>query len=216
MSEKVQVGLRVDADLYERWKQAVTERCGRWKGAGGQELERMMREDIAAVSGEYDEIDPAALDDRLARIEAAVGVEATDGGTDPSQPREDTHTPSGGTDDVPATKPDPKGPSEAKVAWLADRYRQEYGTDDGELTKILNVSGGDGMLREIIDDEYAFNDDVAKRYVDKVIDYYDFVQHPEHDHKYVSQQRHDEIIEQKREQARSDARETTEQLEADE
>ena len=213
MSEKVQVGLRVDADLYERWKQAVTERCGRWKGAGGQELERMMREDIAAVSGEHDEIGPAALDDRLARIEAAVGVEATDGGTDPSQPREDTHTPSGGTDDVPATKPDPKGPSEAKVAWLADRYRQEYGTDDGDIYKIL-----DGLLRELIDEEYAFNDDVAARYVDKVITYYGFVQHPlpEDDHKYVSQQRYDEIIEQKREQARSDARETTEQLEADE
>jgi len=217
MSEKVQVGLRVDRDLYEKWKQAVKDRCGRWKGAGGQELERMMREDIAAVSGQNDEIDAAAIDERLARIEAAVKMEATDGGTDTSQPSEDTHTPSEDGTGVPDEKPHAKGPTEEKVAWLIGQYHAEYGTDGEPLQRMHK-----GLAREIIDDEYTFAEDRAERYAEKMLSKLDMVEHPagRYDEVYVTENRFHELREEQREEreqaARDDARETTRQLEADE
>jgi hypothetical protein len=177
MSGKKQVGLRVDENLYRQFKQDVKDRRGRWNGVAGEELEKAMREYLTGPYGENGN----DIHDRLARIEEAVGIEAADGGTHTLPDAEHTHT--------PTERPDPQTATETKVKWLAKCVEHRVNEGFEEVPEQI--------LKDVVADEYGFRRDTAKRYVERLINHFDLVDHPTAD-LLVTSDRREEIL---REQA---------------
>ncbi|MDB2226521.1 hypothetical protein PM023_18135, partial [Halorubrum ezzemoulense] len=88
MSDEVQPGTKIDAEVWEQFREEVRERHGVVRGHRKTELENALRQ-YSGNSGASD----VDIERRLARIEAQVGVGVSDGGADTSEPAEDTHTP---------------------------------------------------------------------------------------------------------------------------
>ncbi len=202
MTDKKQLGLRVDPELFREFKQTVKDRRGRWKGAGGEEMEKAMRAyihgDITAAGGSGAE----QIQARLARIEQAVGVEATDGGLDTSETAQHTHTPS----TVPEEKPHPQAPTEKKIRWLAGRVVDDV-VPNGTEPSMMSIAKTE--VRDLVKEEYNFRADTAKEYVSDLIDHFDLVPHPDNDVVYMTEQKREQLLEQRREQRREEAAKET-------
>jgi len=198
MSERVQVGARVDAQLWERFREDVQERKGQTRGVVGDELENAIREYLRDESRPVDR----RVEKRLARIEEAVGAAPTDGGVDTFDADEHTHAPS--RLDV-TEKPPANDATDKKVAYLAECVRERTGSDDPkELPRSLLV--------ETVKDEYGFRSDTAKRYVEHLSDQFDLRDHPTADPLLVTDERYQELVEQERNQRRDDAEAELENL----
>ena len=193
MSDEVQPGVRIDKALWNRFREDVERRHGSVRGHLRTELETAIREYLRVS----DEATPTQLDARLQRIEAAVGASPTDGGTDTLPTAEDTHT-----RESPAETIDEKPPSnvatEKKVAWLAKCVRDGV-TGGGDFQEV-----GRSTLAETVKDEYGFRSDTAKRYVERLIDHFDLVDHPVADGVLVTPARREELIEQRKDDLRND------------
>ena len=198
MSDEVQPGAKIDADVWEQFREEVRERHGVVRGHLKTELENALRQ----YSGDAGTTD-ADVERRLARIEAAVGVGATDGGAATSEPAEDTHTPNG----TPEEKPHRNTGKKPKVLWLAEQVIQTEVPNSRNLKMIPRPK-----IRAVIDEEYGFDDDRASNYVEKVIDELDLRQHPTNDVVYVSQDKYDEVVEEERQKRRDEAAEETDTL----
>jgi len=203
MSGKRQVGLRVDAELYEQFKADVKDRRGRWQGVGGEELEKALREYLVGPPTASAGDAPDGIEQRLARIEDAVGIEATDGGTDTSPGGSHTHTPP----PTPDERPDPQAATERKVRWLAECVLDAEVPKSRSITSIAATA-----IREVVKDEYGFRADTAKRYVDELVDHFDLVDHPTADGIYVTEDHYEQIVERKREDAQDEAAQTSDEL----
>lgn len=201
VSDSVQPGTEIDAELWRRFREEVAERRGGVRGHLRAELE-------AAIRGYIDGGDatPAQLNRRLSRIEAAVGVEATDGGTDTVEPTECTHTPDPALD-APDSRPHPQSASEKKVAWLAKRVNDAESGGAGKA-KVIH----EDTLESVVKDEYAFTSDTVARYVDEVIAHLELTEHPTADPLWVTEDKHEELIEARREQQRSETRDRFEEI----
>lgn len=197
MSDEVQPGTKIDADVWEQFREEVRERHGVVRGHLKTELENALRQ----YSG--DAVSPDAnVDRRLARIEAELGVGATDGGTQTSESAEDTHTPT----DLPEEKPHPNTSAKKKIKWIAAEYRRVYGQDNLTLHKVVH-----GNLKELIDDAYGFADDErTAKYISDVVDHLGMAQHPKWDHKYIPEERREEILAEQEEKRRKEAAKETE------
>jgi hypothetical protein len=183
VTDEVQPGAKIDADVWEQFREEVRERHGVVRGHLKTELENALRQ----YSGNVETTD-SDIERRLARIEAAVEVGATDGGADTSEPAEDTHTPT----DLPDEKPHTNTGAKKKVNWLAAEYRRQYGKDNLTLHKVVH-----GNLKELIDEAYAFADDErTEKYIADVVDHLDMAQHPKWDHKYIPEERREEILQE--------------------
>jgi len=203
MSGKKQVGLRVDDDLYRKFKTDVKDRRGRWQGVAGEELEKALREYLIGPSNTTADDAPDGIEQRLARIEAAVGIEATDGGTDTISPDPHTHTPTG----APEERPDPQAATERKVRWLAERVLDDVVPNTREIDSVPK-----SVLRDVVKDEYGFRADTAKRYVSELIDYFELRAHPTADGVVVSGEFYEQIVEKRRDDAQKEAAAKTEEL----
>lgn len=193
MSDRVQIGVEVDAEVWQRYREWVENKHGKTRGVLGDEVENALRQQIG------EEITPgiARLEKRLARIETEVGATAADGGADTFEEGEHTHAPSrlDTTDKPPANSA-----TEKKVAYLAECVLDEEVPHERELDMVPEE-----VLVETVKDEYGFRSDTAKRYVGELIDYFELVDHPCNDALLVSQSRHTQIIEEQREQAAQEA-----------
>ena len=201
MSDSVQPGTEVDGELWQRFREEVKRRRGGIRGHLRTEMENALR---AYIDG--GDATPEQVNRRLARIEAAVGVEATDGGTDTSEPTKCTHTPDQ-AHDLPDERPHPQSASEKKVAWLAECVHQEENGGKGKITMVH-----EDVIRDVVKDEYSFTADTARRYHDEVVDYFDLVEHPFNDVLYVTEAKREELIENRREQERETAQSRSERL----
>lgn len=188
MSDRVQVGVEVDAELWEELRNDVRERKGKVRGVLGDELDNAIQHYL--YNGP-DRSTPQQLNDieaRLNRIEGAVGVEATDGGLDTSTTAEDTHTPDQSDND----KPHQNTGRKKKIEWLAAEYRRQYANDNDTLYKATA-----GNVKDLIDEEYAFaEEERTANYVSDVLDELGMVQHPKWDHRHVTEERYQEIVEE--------------------
>jgi len=191
MSGKKQVGLRVDENLYRQFKEDVKDRRGRWNGVAGEELEKAMREYLTGPYGDSGN----DIHDRLARIEEAVGIEATDGGADTVSPPEHTHT--------PTERPDPQTATSKKVEWLAKCLENRTTENFEEVPRW--------KIKDVVVDEYGFRADTAKRYVEELIDHFGLVDHPTAD-LLVTPDRREQILAERRDELSEEASETTEEL----
>ena len=201
MTDEKQPGVKIDADVWEQFRAEVRDRHGVVRGHLKTELENALRQ----YSGEAG---PTGVDieRRLARIEAEVGVEATDGGTDTSEPAECTHTPEQSLQ-APDDRPHPQAATKQKVNWLADRVLD---AEDVAQTE-LSMTHAD-TVRDVIQDEYDFKAETAADYVDKVTEALGLVEHPFNEVLFVTDDKHDELVETRREQERENARDRTEEL----
>jgi len=201
VSDEVQPGTKIDADVWENFREAVRDRHGVVRGHLKTELENALREysGDAGTAG-------ADIERRLARIEAEVGVEATDGGLDTSEPSECTHTPKQSLE-APDERPHPQGQTKQKVLWLADRVLDAEGVSQTELSMTHEET-----VLNVIQTEYDFKADTAADYIEKVTEALGLVEHPFKDVLYVTEAKRDELVETRREQERDDVQDRSEQL----
>ncbi len=185
MSDEVQPGTKVDADLWRAFREEVNRRRGGTRGHLRNELEQALRAYIQAGDAT-----PADIDARLQRIEAAVGAAPTDGGATVSD-AEDTHTHrhrDPPRHDSIDERPHVKASRDDKVAWLVGCVIDEFTADFAQISK--------SSLRDIVKDEYGFRSDTAQEYVDELIDHFELVTHPQHDALLVSNDKRRSIIAQ--------------------
>ena len=191
VSDTVQPGTEVDAALWKQFREEVKRRRGGTRGHLRNELENAIRGYIHGGDAT-----PGDIDERLQRIEAAVGAAPTDGGTHAPSEQEHTHT----REPTPDTKPPSNTATEKKVAWLAKCVRDEHAGDFQEVARPKLVS--------VVKDEYGFRSDTAKRYVERLVDHFGLVDHPQNDTVLVTEDRREELIAQRREELREDVDET--------
>ena len=153
MPETKQPGTEIDAALWERFREDVERRHGSVRNHLRDDLETAIREYLRAP----DEATPSQLDERLQRIEAAVGAAPTDGGT--PEPAEHTHT--------PQSKPGDKSSRSKKVEYLIN---QKYDRDGGSLTP--------DTIEADVKEMYGFGDRTAPKYVQLVVDKLGAKRHP--------------------------------------
>jgi hypothetical protein len=193
MSEKVQVGLRVDRDVYEEFKQNVEERKGRWQGVGGEELENAMRHYIKFGSEKPLPDMLAEFNDRLQRVEGAVGAAESDGGVDTYPADEHTR--------APAEKPPANAATEKKVRWLAEELLDAEVPNSREIQQVPKSN-----IVDLVKDRYGFRSDTAERYVHELVARFDLREHPvAGDGLLVSPAEYERIVQQQQEQAETQA-----------
>jgi len=195
MGERVQIGVEVDAEVWQRYREWVDSKHGKTRGVLGDEVENALRQQIG------EEITPGIgrLEKRLARIENEIGAAATDGGAATDDDAAYTHAPSRLNIDE---KPPANAATEKKVAYLAECILDQEVPETRSLTSIPRKS-----LTGVVKDEYGFRSDTAKRYVEQLVEHFDLREHPDNDMILVSQAKYDNLIEQRREQLRADAEE---------
>lgn len=160
MPETKQPGTEIDAALWERFRKDVERRHGSIRGNLRNDLETAIREYLRVS----DEATPTQMNERLQRIEAAVGAAPTDGGTDTPTESDAVHT------HTPTTKPDPNASRQAKVEYLIS---QKYDRDGGSVV-------ADDIIHDV-KEVYGFEKRTAKKYVQPVIDALDARRHPDND-----------------------------------
>lgn len=178
MSETVQPGAEIDAALWKRFRQDVQARKGAVRGHLRTELENAIRQYLDG--GEPQSF--GTVDERLSRIEAAVGATSADGGTDTLTPAGHTH--------APDTKPPANAPTEKKLAYLAKCVLDREVPNSRELASIPRT-----RLIEVVKDEYGFRADTAKRYVSQLADSFNLREHPQADDVLVTESRYTELVE---------------------
>lgn len=192
MSDKVQLGLRIDAELYEEFKEHVKQRRGRWQGVAGDELENAIRHYLHFGAEKPLPDMLAEFNDRLQRIEGAVGTAEADGGADTLEAESHTHAPN--TDPtVPDEKPPANSATEKKVAYLAARVNESVGGSDNEWNQVPKPT-----LIEIVKQEYGFRSDTAKRYVDELVSHFDLTQHPHADNVYAKPREYERLVDEQK------------------
>jgi hypothetical protein len=184
VTDTVQPGTEVDAALWKQFRDEVERRRGGTRGHLRTELENAIRGYIHGGDAT-----PADIDDRLQRIEAAVGAAPTDGGSPTLPERKDTHT----REPTPTERPPSNTATEKKVTWLAECVLDREVPQTRDLMTVPRAT-----LREVVKDEYGFRSDTAKRYVERLVDHFGLVDHPTADAILVTPEKRDELIEQRR------------------
>jgi hypothetical protein len=187
MPENVQPGVKIDPSVWEAFREKVKERKGGIRGHLRNEVETALRLYIADDT----EVSAIQVNQRLSRIESEMGIAESDGGIDTLEAVEHTHAPS--VDE----KPSANAPTDKKVAYLTACVEDEATEDPDELPKKLLV--------ETVKEEYAFRSDTAKRYVERLIDSLGLVTHPEIDGMLVSPEKKDTLVEERREEIKTQA-----------
>jgi len=201
MSDREKVGVRVDAELWQEFRENVKERKGSVRGVLGDELDNAIRQYIRG--GGDPELRRA--NKKLTRIENYFGIADADGGVDISEPSEHTHAPRPTPDEKPAAS----AATEKKVAWLSAAFVSEYGGTDGSPPDQIPKA----KIREFVKDAYGFRKDTAKRYVNAVIDRHGYVDHPEWDGVLVLPAVREEYLAEQREQAADETEQEMDELE---
>jgi hypothetical protein len=188
--DKRQIGVKVDTDVWQRFRQDVMDRHGSVRGALGIELENALINYIQAEQA----------DDQLTRIEDDVATvvsmlaerekSESDGGLD-------TRTVSDGESARPRDldKPRANQPRKDKLDYLLTKLLRDNPCDrqSGELPK--------SDFTEIIQTEYDFSEGTVEEYKSKLISRLDGKEHPQHGVTVAWGQRYDDIVDDLRDKA---------------
>jgi len=187
MSDDVQPGVRIDPELWRRFREDIEARKGAVRGHLKTELENAIR----MYLNDDPRPDGKEIDARLTRIESHLGVAESDGGVDTIDAPEHTH--------APTERPAPQASTEKKVRWLAECVLDTVAPTAREFNEIpVN------KIKDVVKDEYGFRSDTAERYVERLITHFDLVDHLDVDGLLVTEDRRTELEEQKREQIREE------------
>jgi len=228
MSDRVQPGAEVPKETYEKFKTFVKNRHGTLRGNLGSALDRAMQDYMKTRDGagpaERIEQDLATVNRNVAEnrellrelAQAVEGVEA-DGGAYTLSTAETTHThrsepkrtrpdttadESDDGNDAPDEPPHPKASRSSKAAWLAAQYE-----DATEIHREQDLAAEVSQV-------YSFGDDAAEALVEAAVERLEHVPHPNAGTILVQPAKAERIRENQREQARDDATERGEELDA--
>lgn len=166
--EQVQPGGRVSKATYDRFREFVRRQHGSVRGNLGTELEKAMEDRMdAANNGDpiaRIENDVATIKAMLAEGDQPIDADGGEAAPTRSEP-EYTHTRGDG-------KPPANAPTGKKLAYLADQLTGSSGRID-----LIP----EDKLRNIVKSEYGFKSNTAKRYVDRLIERFNLVEHPSAD-----------------------------------
>jgi hypothetical protein len=188
--DKRQIGVKVDTDVWQRFRQDVMDRHGSVRGALGIELENALINYIQAEQA----------DDQLTRIEDDVATVVSmlaekekselDGGSETPTVSEDESARPRNLD-----KPRANQPRKDKLDYLLTKLLRENPCDrqSGELPK--------DDFTEIIKTEYDFSEDTVEEYKSKLIDRLDAEEHPRHGVTVAWGERYSDIVDDLREKA---------------
>ena len=188
--DKRQIGVKVDTDVWQRFRQDVMDRHGSVRGALGIELENALINYIQAEQA----------DDQLTRIEDDVATvvsmlaerekSESDGGLD-------TPTVSDGESARPRDldKPRANQPRKDKLDYLLTKLLRDNPCDrqSGELPK--------SDFTEIIQTEYDFSESTVEEYQSKLISRLDGKEHPQHAVTVAWGERYSDIVDDLRDKA---------------
>jgi len=184
MSDREKVGVRVDANLWQQFRQNVEDRHGYTRGVLGKEVDAALRQYLN--EGAHPELQRANA--KLTRIENALGVADADGGTDTLGAQSHTHAPAAPT---VTDKPAANTATDKKVEYLAHCVLEKEVQGEDELRSVPRSS-----LIEVVKEEYGFRSDTAKRYVERLVEYFDLLTHPHNSDLYVTEAEKRELLEQ--------------------
>lgn len=171
MSDRTQIGPKIDAELWAEFREQVKEKHGQTRGSLGDELENAIRNYIYYGPDRTLPEQVAEFNTRLRRVEDELGTAPADGGTDTFESDMDTRAPSA---DPPDEKPASTAATEKKVQYLAHQLRERRnlsGTEAAEFPRSI--------LRDLVKEAYGFRRDTAKRYVGELIDHFELHEHPD-------------------------------------
>jgi len=202
--ERTQIGPAIDAELWERFRQNVEARKGTVRGNLGTELENAIRQYIGDLEADVSPGDIQRIDNRLSRIEQSLGAADTDGGCTLSTAT-DTHTPPS----KPPSKPSAKASTEEKVAYLAACVLDREVPNSRTLESV-----SDTVLREVVGEEYSFRDDTVERYVERLIDHFGLVEHPDTTTVYMTPAKREALLADRRSTAANEADDELDRIES--
>jgi len=167
----------------------------RWADESGKSLSDTLREAVLEYTDK----------DRFARIEDKLdrALALADGGTDTSCAGEHTHAPQSTVDE----KPSANAATEKKVRYLAECVIESEVPNSRELKQVPRDT-----LREIVEDEYGFRSDTAKRYVAGLVDHFDLVDHPTADPLLVSEAERENILADRRDETAEESSDRLDEL----
>ncbi|UXF50757.1 hypothetical protein 7908G4G3_23 [Haloquadratum phage sp.] len=188
--DKRQIGVKVDPDVWQQFRQDVMERHGSVRGALGIELENAL----------IDYIQAGQADDQLTRIESDVATavamlseidnsEADGGSTKPMNSDSESARARN------ADKPQPNQPRQDKLNYLLNKLLENNpcNRESGQLAK--------DDFTEIIKTEYNFSDDTVEEYKTNLISMLDAHEHPVHGQTFAWGERYEEIVDELRDEA---------------
>lgn len=205
MTERRKLGVRVDAEVVEAFKEDVKRRKGQVRGVFGDEVETAMRQYLSENKDVDDSERLRRIEDRLSRMEANMGTVTADGGADTSEGGGHTHAPSR-VESARDEKPPANSATEKKVEYLAGCVLERQGSES------VDEVPRDHIIK-VVKDEYGFRSDTAKRYVSEVADRLELEPHPSTDSLFVSDRQREKIVKRLNRQRSADADQQFEEME---
>jgi len=188
--DKRQIGVKVDKDVWQRFRQDVMDRHGSVRGALGIELENAL---INYIQAEQANDQLTRIEDDVATVVSMLAEKEksdSDGGSD-------TPTVSGSesTRARDLDKPRANQPRKDKLDYLLTKLLRENPCDrqSGELPK--------SDFTEIIQTEYDFSEGTVDEYKSKLISRLDGKEHPQHGVTVAWGERYNDIVDDLRDKA---------------
>jgi len=160
MPDKVKVGVRIDKQTWEDFREYVKSNRQRTRGVLGEEVELALQDRMHG--GERADA-LTRIEDDVATLKAVMVDSHTDGGATPA-PSQDACTHA----HADTTKPRPNSPRSEKVEWIISEY---YNPDGGSTTPEA--------IQSQVQEAFGFGERTAKEYVQLVIDELGAKRHPE-------------------------------------
>lgn len=227
MGDTVKIGVRVDEDVYEEFRQFVESRHNRTHGVLGTELENAMRDRMSASSPtepiQRIENDVATIKAMLADAEADGGEVAptpvapesthTDDSMEPNANQDesgDKSTSNSNSRDTDGTKADPNGrQSEPPHAKASRAEKAEWVVGELADEDRLHIEKD---IRRTVAETWSFGEDATDALVDAVVGRLDREPHPNVDNLLLTDAAYDEAVEELREIAEEEADEELQKL----
>jgi len=188
--DKRQIGVKVDKDVWQRFRQDVMDRHGSVRGALGIELENAL---INYIQAEQANDQLTRIEDDVATVVSMLAEKEksdSDGGSDTPTVSEDESTRARDLD-----KPRANQPRKDKLDYLLTKLLRDNPCDrqSGELPK--------SDFTEIIQTEYDFSEGTVEEYKSKLISRLDGKEHPQHGVTVAWGERYNDIVDDLREKA---------------
>ena len=188
--DKRQIGVKVDKDVWQRFRQDVMDRHGSVRGALGIELENAL---INYIQAEQANDQLTRIEDDVATVVSMLAEKEksdSDGGSDTPTGSEGESTRARDLD-----KPRANQTRKDKLDYLLTKLLRDNPCDrqSGELPKSDST--------EIIQTEYDFSESTVEEYQSKLIDRLDGKEHPQHGVTVAWGERYNDIVDDLRDKA---------------
>jgi len=199
MTDRVQPGVKIDEAVWKRFRQDIKERNGGVRGHLRSELEAAIQQYIDG--GRTPEL--TRIEDKVDTICTHLEIDSLEG----AEPSRSDGTRTHAERQVPDSKPSANAATDKKIAYLAECVLDAEVPNTRELVTIPREK-----IRDVVKDEYGFRRDTAKRYVGELVSHFGLLEHPSADGILVSEERHAEIVDSKRDSERQQANDRMNEL----